>query len=163
MHKYCAVTTSEHPVSQRNQAYRCSIKKIIKKEGGKGHLFKDDIVLDLDKIEKNLAKRGKRDKNMTMDVYFGISNNNRNKKIVLIDFKFNVKNPGNLGREELEGKVKSSKAIIGSEMSICNEYFFIFNSNVIQQSIHRFNRIFSGKPNNPYKAVTEKELHDKYW
>jgi hypothetical protein len=162
MLKYCNPTTISHPVSQHHPDCRCPIKRIIVNEGGKGHLFKDDPVLNLDQVEKKLAEGQRREKGRkTMDVFIGVSEGGRNKKIALVEFKFNVKNPNNLKREELEGKVKGSTDIIGSTIPIHNKYCFVFNVEIVKEATNRMYRILGAKLN--YLAVTEAQLNEMYW
>ncbi len=164
MLKYCEKTTSGHSVFQHNPDCQCAIKHLIKAEGGKGNLFKYDRALNLDKVEEKLAQKEKRrGKKKTMDVFWGVSENEINGKAALIEFKFNVKNPKNLKKTELEGKVKGSMIIIGTEIPVYNKYCFVFSPGVHQQAIYQFHRLFNGNPNSPYKAITEKELHELYW
>lgn len=100
-----------------------------------------------------------------MDAFWGISESMRNKQVALVDFKFRVENPNSLTKNELEGKVRGSKDMIGFEIPVFEKYCFVFNANIIQQAKSRFNRLFigDGKLNYSYKAVTEKELYDIYW
>ncbi len=126
MLKYCEKTTSGHSVFQHNPDCQCAIKHLIKAEGGKGNLFKYDRALNLDKVEEKLAQKEKRrGKKKTMDVFWGVSENEINGKAALIEFKFNVKNPKNLKKTELEGKVKGSMIIIGTEIPVYNKYCFV--------------------------------------
>jgi hypothetical protein len=162
MLKYCEKTTSEHSISQQNPDCQCDIKLLIKNEGGSGKVFNCDKVLNLDKVEESLAKKHKRSRRSSMDVFMGVSENEQNRKAALIEFKFNVKHPKNLYKTEVEDKVNDSKGIIGTEIPIYNKYCFVFKTDVIQQAKSQFFRLFP-KLNSPYQAITEKELHELYW
>lgn len=122
-----------------------------------------DIVVNLDKIEKILAKKNRRECNATMDIFLGVSKRLTEKKIALVEFKFDVKNPTGISKSDLEKKVNGSIGLLGNEKPILQRYYFVFNSNKIAQAQWWLNRLFSGKVNNPYQAVTEDILHQIYW
>lgn len=142
--------------------YLCH-NEIIKAEGGKGRLFNEDEVINLDIIEKTIAANEKRNCNSTMDILIGLSKKSRDKHVAFVEFKFDVKKPTTLSKADIECKVRDSIALVGQEPKILKKFYFIFSDSVVAQAKSYLHRKFLGKPNNPYEAITEAELHDLYW
>jgi hypothetical protein len=159
--KYCKITTEKHPVSLKHCECLQEINEIIINEGGQNKLFsKEHIVLNLDEVEK---KQNRTERNSSMDICFGISEETKNRKIVLVDFKLNHKTVKTIGKKDLEKKVTESKALIGNEIPTINEYFFIFKDNLKEQARSHFRALFSGKSKIPYKPFKITELKEKFF
>jgi len=95
-----------------------------------------------------------------MDIAFAISDS-LNIEILLVEFRFNYKNPNNLQKGDLEGKVSGSKSFLGNSVKINDNYIFIFKPNLIQQARNRMQRMNPKIPNN-YIVMDLEGLVTKY-
>lgn len=103
----------------------------------------NEVVINMDCVEKLVAKSENRKQLKSMDSSFVIGND----QILLTEFRFNYKKMSNLNREELFGKVLGSKNALNNSQNIHNQYFFIFNSNLKYQAIRRFRNMVPSMPN----------------
>lgn len=87
--------------------------------------FKVVEAIDLDNLEKILKKGGYREK--TCDTCIGISKESDQKspRILLIEFKLNLKNPINQSSDEIKDKINYSKQLMQ------NEHINIYNKTII--------------------------------
>lgn len=123
----------------------------------------NEIILDMDCVELQLAMANSRNQNKSMDSAFVIADNVGTKKeILLVEFRFNYTNMKNLDRNELEGKVAGSINSLNPITNIHNQYFFIFNSSLKNQAISRLNRMLPRIPNN-YIATDIADLKLKFF
>ena len=151
--KYDKLTTKNHNVSKQ---YLCCLEdfnKIVHREDNElknkqiSQLVSDVEVLDLDCEEEKRCIPNNIQRNKTMDIAFAISDSH-NIEILLVEFRFNFKNPNNMKKEDLEGKVSGSKSILENSVKINDKYIFIFKSNLMQQAKNRIHRINPEFPNN---------------
>ena len=95
------------------------IKTALHAEGcPKGENKFDDLnkLIKLDPIQNRIAVRNGAEKNSSVDFLILLSAN----KVVLVEAKYNARSCSSIKREEIEGKVRSSKAIITLDFG----YFF---------------------------------------
>lgn len=166
--KYDKQKTIDHPISIQ---YPCCIQdfnEVVKEEDNvlkeKQYtcVFLSNIeVLNLDyAVKKNYLINNIQRCN-SMDITFAISEND-NSEMVLVDFKLNVRNPENLKKEDLEGKVNDSIVFLGNSIPIHNQYIFIFQLSKVQQARNRLQRMVP-KISNNYVAMDLSELIQKYF
>jgi hypothetical protein len=123
----------------------------------------NEIILDMDCVELQLAMANTRKQNKSMDSAFVITDNSGKKKeILFVEFRFNYTNLKNLDRKELEGKVSGSINSLNPITNIHNQYFFIFNSNLKNQAISRLKRMLPRIDNN-YIATDITELKSNFF
>lgn len=109
------------------------------KSGG----FNDKIVcIDLDTYER-AAKSGS--PNNTMDAAIGICNyqNNRrvSKRLLLVELRLDYKSSKNLSGTELRRKSSHSRELLGMEISIDPNDYFIFDDTIIEESRRKINNL----------------------
>ncbi len=159
--KYCKETTKQHPLSLKYPACLVQLKGCIKKEGGSGALFnEDDICLNLDEIEK-VVSNGNRE--ATMDVAIGLSEEERNRQMLLVEFRFRYDKPSNIGKKEIEDKIKHSKQLLLGGVMINKNYVFVFSPKKVNEARSHFRRLFVGKKVSVLVIMEEKEFHDIYF
>lgn len=105
--------------------------------------FNDKIVcIDLDTYER-AAKSGS--PNNTMDAAIGISNyqNNRrvSKRLLLVELRLDYKSSKNLSGTELRRKSSHSRTLLGLEVSIDPNDYFIFDDKIIEESRRKINNL----------------------
>lgn len=160
--KYCKTTTQDHGLYRSYPSCHIKMSEIVTKEGGQGRLFSNEEVLNLDAIEELLAKREKRNQRNTMDITFGCSvQNAKNGKITkrcmrLVDFKYRVTNVNNFKKADFEDKVDGSVDILGREIPIDGEYYFVFKKEIDAQARNRIARLFNNKT--IYQAIADDKL-----
>ncbi len=150
--KYSVEATTHFAESIDKSAYLTDLNILISKEGCSTPIFiQGEIVLDMDAVERFIANEENRNVRKSMDAACVITNSEHIiQKVLLVEFRFNYANMRNLKKDDLEGKVDGSLSIIDLEnaLPVHEKYFFIFNSNIKQQAIHRFSRFNPRLPNN---------------
>lgn len=104
-----------------------------------------EVVLDMDLVEKITAKTENRILNKSMDSSL-IIEDKQNKKVLLVEFRFNYVNMKNLDKNDLYGKVNGSSSVLNNISNIHNQFFFIFNSNLKYQAIRRLRNMVPSMP-----------------
>ena len=75
----------------------------------KVNFSESDIVINLDQLEIALSKKYQRKLCSSMDLAFVISNeDDSNAEFILVEYKFNFKNPAHINKLDLDKKVKYS-------------------------------------------------------
>lgn len=153
--KYCKKTTQAHHISIAHPDCICAIRDIIKKEGGCELVatFNNDKVINLDNIEKCLAKRERRKQRPTMDITFGVSDCSKNCQMVLVDFKYRHKSFRGISSIDLTGKVQKSIEILGCMPRISSPYLFVVQSDLVQQARNHIARLFQNSPSKRQKYL----------
>lgn len=147
---YSEQTTSNHPLAHR---YQKLIDTVLKNEGARNTPFTTEKCIDLDQLEIDLSRGQDRDK--TMDFMIGLTS----KQMLLVEAKLNVKSPNNLGKKELEEKIRHTKEIlIEREVSIAKEKVFLFDDHVIGKARYYISQLFQKNPN--VKIYTVKEFKE---
>ncbi|EZH75887.1 hypothetical protein ATO12_03595 [Aquimarina atlantica] len=144
--KYCENTTKRHPLCLKFLDCIESIDSICISDGAKKSPFSEEICLNLDKVESNLARKEKRNARKTMDFSFGSKSGNE-KRTVLCELRLNYKNVNNIKKSELDSKVSNSKGLLGHSPTIYSPNLFIFSSKLKNQAINRLRRLYSNKSN----------------
>lgn len=166
MTKYSKVETLS--LAKRINKEQClvDLNNLIINEGFSGTVpifIQNEIVIDMDCVEKIVADEERRNRNKSMDcVLVIIDSVNSTKEILMVEFRFNYINMRNLDRNSLYGKVDGTKINLLNELNICNEYLFIFNSNMKQQAINRFRRMIPNLPIN-YIVLDIDDLKLRYF
>lgn len=167
--KYCKITTISHPVSLSHNECLEHISNILQRESTECidctfPIFdKENTVINLDKTEAIKAEIEKRTRNKSMDFAFGIVDSNSTvKEILMIELRLNYKNPNNLSKTELEGKVSGSISILKDNIPIHNKYIFIFKTSQISEAE---NRLFRMRPsiNSNYIVMDVDKLKEMYF
>ena len=140
--KYCKETTQTHPIYIAHPNCRCAIHKIIIDEGGcdKVKVFGDEPVINIDAVERCLAMREKREQRPTMDIAFGVSEDRRNRGIVLIDFKYRHKSFKRISKNDLMDKVQGAIDILGNTPCIMPPYLFVVQPNLLNEARNHLSR-----------------------
>ncbi len=145
--KYCSETTTNHKVAQTYTSCIEDINSFIANEGYDGLLplfTKSEVILNMDKVETFVsASIGRKEKNKSMDMVFGITDpdNSIKKQILLVELKFNMKDFYGLKRQDLEGKVAGTTAILTDSSPIYKQYIFIFKTQCLQEALNRIYRM----------------------
>ncbi|WP_455954944.1 hypothetical protein [Alistipes shahii] len=161
--KYCKETTQTHPIYIAHPNCRCAIHKIIIDEGGcdKVKVFGDEPVINIDAVERCLAMREKREQRPTMDIAFGVSEDRRNRGIVLIDFKYRHKSFKRISKNDLMDKVQGAIDILGNTPCIMPPYLFVVQPNLLNEARnHLSRRLFNNSPklDTMYQVIDNKRL-----
>lgn len=167
--KYDKQKTINHPISIQ---YPCCVQdfnEVVKQEDNvlKAKqqytcVFLSNIkVLNLDCAVKKNYLINNIQRCYSMDITFAISENH-NSEMVLVDFKLNIRNPDNLKKEDLEGKVNDSMLFLGNSIPIHNQYIFVLQPNKVLQARNRLKRMIPKIANN-YVAMDLSELIQKYF
>jgi len=166
MTKYSKIETLN--LSKRINKEQClvDLDNLIINEGFSGAVpifIQNEIVLDMDCVEKIVADEERRNRNKSMDcVLVIIDSINSTKETLMVEFRFNYINMRNLDRNALYGKVSGTKINLINELNTFNEYLFIFNSNMKQQAINRFRRMIPNLPIN-YVVLDIDDLKSRYF
>lgn len=158
--KYCLLTTQQHHLAKIYAQYVEKINHVMLNEGEKRVAFTDEICINLDKIELSLAQKEKRCRRKTMDLCFGIIENN-SKQIVLCECRFNYQNANNLSKSELDTKISYSKELVGNEITIHHYFIFLFKAGIKQQAYSILRRLYSNK--NIFKVLDINEFKQEYF
>lgn len=155
---YCEHTTKNHPISLSHPSCLEELSNVIKNEGGNNSGCPTNcFVLNLDKLVKN----NNFSHMSSMDISFGISTERINPKIVLVEFKYNLKSPKNITKNEIEDKINDSITLLSREPSINNEYYFVFPSKIKEQALRHFYSLF--RKNTKYLITDTEELVKRYF
>lgn len=123
----------------------------------------NEIVLNMDCVEADLANAGGRLRDKSMDSAFVIIDNTGTiSEILLVEFRFNYVNLKNLNRNELLGKVSGSTSALNPLSNIHNQYVFVFKSSLKNQAISRLNRMNPRIPTH-YIAMDINDLRSNYF
>jgi hypothetical protein len=164
--KYCSNTTINHNIAILYNACLQELNQLIVNEGYLGTipLFKNnEIVINPDKAEKIIAKKAGRRRNKSMDMAFGLSNSDSSiREMLMVELRLNYRNPNNLNREELEGKVAGSILVLANIPQIHNRYIFIFKTNQRQEARNRLSRMIP-RINSNYIVMDIHELQASYF
>lgn len=107
-----------------------------------------EFIIDMDCVEAKICAIESRLYNKSMDSAFTIINDSStDKKILLVEFRFNYEKMKNLDKRELFGKVSGSTNALKLFSDIIEEkYYFIFNSNLKEQARRRFRNMVPSMP-----------------
>lgn len=141
---YCLQTTRNHQVARQHQNCIEKIDTLCKRDGARKTPFCDEVCINLDGVEKELAKEDKRNNRKTMDFSIGLKQG-KQIRLVLIELRLRYKNINNLSKSELDSKIKNSKAILGQSPNLLNHYYFIFAPNLKNQAHRNLRRLYSNK------------------
>ena len=128
--------------SAYSKGYGCKLNDVSIRDYKTGG-FNDKIVcIDLDSYEK-IEKSGSPDK--TMDAVIGISNyqNNRrvSKRLLMVELRLDYKSSRNLSGTELRRKSSHSRELLGMEVSIDPNDYFVFDDKIIDESRRKVNNL----------------------
>ena len=158
--KYCKETTIQHPIALKFENCVEDIGTVSIAEGAKKSPFSHEVCINLDKVERLLAKKQKREAQRTMDISFGIKYGNQ-KRILLCEYRLNYKNVNNLKKSELDLKISNSKSLVGQDPLVHNYYLFIFNSNLKNQAYHVLRRLYAN--NNTIEVMDLIDLKNHFF
>ncbi|URJ99747.1 hypothetical protein M9417_02465 [Pasteurella multocida] len=133
------------------------INKLVLREGYTSEaLFQDELIcIDMDEVEKIEAKNQSRENfNSSMDSAFLL----KDRKAVLVEYRFNYKNLKNLDSKKLTSKKFYSEQIITrSKYLVYPEFYYVFSNSVIEQVRRRFRNFYPKLPQ-VYKVIELKDL-----
>lgn len=143
-------------VIRRHQLYnRCHelIQNVSDRDYPNKYSFNLEIeCLDIDAYVKGTHPEQSRS---SVDAVIGICScrNDRtqiNERLLLLEFRMDYKNINNLSSTELIRKIEGTIDILGYDIKINDEYYFLFDNGVINQVKSWFNRKKCEKPNFKY-------------
>jgi hypothetical protein len=147
--KYCNTTTINHPIAQTYSDCLQNINHILFNDSQDCHGYivpnfeNNEIVINLDDVETKLTNDlGRLEKNMSMDLAFGLSNSDStNQEMLMVELRLNYLNPNNLKKEKIDGKVTGSILALGNHTPIHEKYIFIFKTNQVAEAKNRLFRM----------------------
>ncbi len=152
--KYSRVETLNLAAQINKEECLEDLNKLILREGCSDTMpvfKKNEVVLDMDCVEYELATTEGRTFNKSMDSAFVIVNDDGTaREIILVEFRFNYQSLKNLDKDDLLDKVSGSTNALKNTFSIHQRYIFIFNSNLKQQAI---NWLFRKYPRLPLSYI----------
>jgi hypothetical protein len=163
--KYCENTTTNHSFVSKYKEFLSAIKTLLEEEGIKKCLcpfHKKHAVLNLDKTER---AQGKHALSPTCDFTFGVSTAEKNRKMVLVECKFNLgksKIFDTTFKENILNKIKYSKSFVGAETPFFKENIVLIEPQLYQQGKNNFNRLFQGNKNSVI-PLTVSLFYDKFF
>lgn len=165
--RYCKLTTQNHKIISFCGSCLEDINTLICKEGysGPSPLFTNsELVINMDCAEALLSNPSKKiQKNKSMDMAFGITNESSTKiQMLMVELRLNYNNPNNLNREEIEGKVNGTSLILANIPPIYKRYIFIFKTEQLQEAISRLFRMIPKIQTN-YVVMDIHQLKDTYF
>lgn len=142
------------------------LNKLISDEGCSSPIpvfVNNELVINMDCVEADLANASGRLRNKSMDSAFVILDNaGTNLEILLVEFRFNYANLKNLNRNEMLGKVLGSTSALLPISNIHGNYIFVFETNLKNQAISRLNRMNPQIPTH-YIAMDISDLKSIYF
>jgi len=159
--KYSKFKTLKLAVNFQKQDCLQNLNTLVVAEGcteAMPFFMNNEVVIDMDCVERKLAISNRRLKFKSMDSAFV----NSIDEIVLVEFRFNYVNMKNLDKSSLFGKVSGSTAALAGYGNIHNKYFFIFDSSLKNQAIRRFRDMNPSMPQN-YIATDLNDLKATYF
>lgn len=164
--KYCKITTINHPISLTYPNCIEDINSLFIREGyasSQKPFINNEVILNLDFVESEVAPLANRPKNRSMDFTFGLSNNGQSIQLmVLAELKLNQQNPNQLKREHLEEKVAGSMGVLNNSIDIYANYIFIFRSDKKEEAKSRFFRMNPKIPNE-YLVMDIEEFYNTFF
>jgi hypothetical protein len=143
--KYCEKTTTNHPFVVRYKKCLSAIKTLLEAEGIKKcpcPFHEKHAVLNLDKAE---IARKSHPRSPTCDFIFGISTAEKNRKMVLVECKFNLgekKVFESNFRTDILNKIRYSKLLVGTELPFFENNIVLMEDKLYHQSKHAFYQLF---------------------
>ena len=158
-YKYSESYTREHRLANNTSCLK-NLNELSKADGGKGLFDPDGVVLSIDEAEKRACPSNPQ---KTVDMAMGIAEENsegkeRNRQMLLCEFRFNYKNPGNVSMSELEGKIKHSIELLSDGMDgvrIYPKVYFLFAKHEQARSV--FARRYEGSRLKDLRVVKSEE------
>lgn len=141
---------------RKHNIYNCchnTLQYISDRDYPNKYTFNSDIeCLDIDKYVKDSHPHQPTE---SVDAVIGIcfcknDKTTTNERLLLIEFRMDYINVNNLSSTELISKVEETINILGYDININDEYYFLFNNSVINQVKSWFNRKKLEKPNFKY-------------
>jgi hypothetical protein len=151
---------NQHLTENHHKANLNFISKLdflCRRDGAKRTPFSNETCIDIDAIET----ARKTDKQKTVDLGFIINNDNTS-KLVLCELRLKYKNPSNLSKSEIEGKIRNSINLMGQDPSIYNDKYLVFDTKIINQAKSILRRLFNNKKI-AIKAVQLDELKEDFF
>jgi hypothetical protein len=166
--QYCRTTTTNHSIALAHATCLQDINSLINEEGYQTttSLFTGgEIVLNLDRAENIIAGiEGRLEKNKSMDLAFGIKNEDATKtQMLLVELKFKVTDLYAIKKKDLEQKVQGSTLILSSNPPICKKYIFIFKTENLAEAMHRLYKRMIPKIDPTYVAMDIQHLKATYF
>lgn len=161
--KYCEHTTCSHPISIQFGEEVELLNIIFRSEGCTTKLFESEKAINLDKVESAKCRRERRSPQSTMDLTIGISRNERNHQMLLVELKLNVGNPNNISEKEIKAKIQNSINILGQETPINSNKIIIFKDNQSKLAKSLITRLFGHPLRSSIQIKTAKEFLDEYF
>lgn len=127
-------------------------------------IFDDDCMgLDLDELEKAIAKQERRNPKKSMDMGLMLCCQG-NKSLVLVEFRLNYTDMFNIKKVDLDGKVECSTYCVIHYLNekIYPKQYFVFNRKSVKQGRERLRRM-NPKCNPNYYVCGVKDLFNMFF
>ena len=157
---YCCDSTMGHSISIKYPNCIEKISEVITKEGGKTNSFKNEKIINIDKVEITKAQSENRDLSKTVDIAFCIKKT-KNINIVLVEFRFNYLNVNNLSKSDLDKKINYSKQLLSSDVQIHDVFYFVFSPQIKNQAYSKLRRLYSNKSS--HIAININDLNEIFF
>jgi len=141
------------------------LQEVLKAEGCKKFDIANNVI-NLDLYEEQKASKDKRNKRKTVDFFFVVAKNGRDRKLVLCEAKCRVKNLKNFiyeAKDFIEKKNKSREIIsndLNITLSILISYLILSKTEFVHQARNRIRRLSTFKK---AEIITVEELITKYF
>ncbi|WP_430814009.1 hypothetical protein [Carboxylicivirga sp. RSCT41] len=160
--KYCKHTTKQHHIAISHSNCVESIDDITINEGARRSPFNGELAVNLDKVEAGIARTNRTDPRKTVDMVFGVSDNNgRQCRMVLCEYRLRYKNANNLSKTELDSKVANSRGIIGQSPQIATPHICVFSDKIKQEAYNRIRRLYAHRK--VFSVMTVSELKSEFF
>jgi hypothetical protein len=145
---YSEEITCNHSVIKRFDNCLEDINQLIINEGKDyygiiPHFANNEVVINLDEAEIQVANSENRILNPSMDMAFGIVNDDNSiKAMLMVELKLNVINPNRLNEVNLIGKAQGSQKILGNEITIYDKWLIVVKGDLIDETRSKLDRMY---------------------
>lgn len=160
--KYCKDTTEKHIICKNYPNKLETLQSIFRTEGYNATLFSDETGVNLDKIEIERCK-GTTGRQATMDFAIGISHEGKKRQMLLVELKFNVKNPANVTKADIDNKIRHSIELLSHQPPIANFQIIIFQDNQLSVARSYIARLYGKPPKEKILVKSAKEFKNDYF
>lgn len=141
-YNYCKISTEQSTITAENPDCLVDYNSLLTQEGCNINtpFSNNEVVINLDKVEANIAIQQGRAPSKSMDSAFYVMYEGK-RKVVLVEYKFNNTSFYSIRKKDLEGKVLGSSNNFPPESSIYHNYYFIVHKEFYQEAYSRLFRM----------------------
>lgn len=156
--KYSKYETEKHPLSTKGEK-TLKLCAALKKEGGSGGKFDEEVCFQLDDFDK---KRRAEQSRSGVDIVFSLTT----QKVLLVEAKFRVESEQkvNLGfKQSLNKKLEDSLTILGEPPMVLRSPFVVLaNDKIVNKMRVKLYRLGNGSPKG-LTVMSEEEFYRKFF